>query len=496
MTKSLGFIARHGLFTDEQRRQADDVRRRVAQDNLRLVRLAWADPHGAARAKAVTVPAFIAALETGYNINVATTTLDSANARTFASFTRGGGMGLDEMTGSPNLTVVPDPSTFRVLPWAPGVGWVLCDEYFNSGVPFHFSPRQLLRRGLKRLADKGMGCVVGLEIEWYLLRVAEDRLGEEHTGIPGVRGRPVATTPIEPGFSYHSESNMDLMQPVLSALSEHFETIGLPLRSIENEWGPGQLECTFAARPALEAADHALLFRTATRQICRRMGYFATFMCRPALKGYYSSGWHLHQSLVDRKSGRNIFMPEDERECLSPLGRAFLGGLMKYAVPCTAFAAPTVNGYRRFRPNSLAPDRATWCHDHRGVMIRVLGAAGDMATRLENRIGEPSANPYLYILSQLVAGLDGVERGLDPGPPDDDPYNAERPMLPKSLPAALDALEREPLFRAQLGDVFIDYFLKLKRNEAGRFAQWLKDAGGGAGEETTVWEQNEYFDFF
>ncbi len=496
MTKSLGFIARHGLFTDEQRRQADDVRRRVAQDNLRLVRLAWADPHGAARAKAVTVPAFIAALETGYNINVATTTLDSANARTFASFTRGGGMGLDEMTGSPNLTVVPDPSTFRVLPWAPGVGWVLCDEYFNSGVPFHFSPRQLLRRGLKRLADKGMGCVVGLEIEWYLLRVAEDRLGEEHTGIPGVRGRPVATAPIEPGFSYHSESNMDLMQPVLSALTEHFETIGLPLRSIENEWGPGQLECTFAARPALEAADHALLFRTATRQICRRMGYFATFMCRPALKGYYSSGWHLHQSLVDRKSGRNIFMPEDERECLSPLGRAFLGGLMKYAVPCTAFAAPTVNGYRRFRPNSLAPDRATWCHDHRGVMIRVLGAAGDMATRLENRIGEPSANPYLYILSQLVAGLDGVERGLDPGPPDDDPYNAERPMLPKSLPAALDALEREPLFRAQLGDVFIDYFLKLKRNEAGRFAQWLKDAGGGAGEETTVWEQNEYFDFF
>ena len=96
----------------------------------------------------------------------------------------------------------------------------------------------------------------------------------------------------------------------------------MPLRSIENEWGPGQLECTFAARPALEAADHAMLFRTATRQICRRMGYFATFMARPALKGYYSSGWHLHQSLVDGKSGRNLFMPEREGECLSPLGRA------------------------------------------------------------------------------------------------------------------------------------------------------------------------------
>jgi glutamine synthetase len=496
VTKSLGFIARHGLWTDEQRRQAQDLKRRIEKDKLHLVRLAWADPHGAARAKAVTVPAFLAALDAGYNINVATTTLDSANARTFASFTRGGGMGLDEMTGSPNLTIVPDPATFRVLPWAPGVGWVLCDEYFNTGVPFHFSPRQLLRKHLKRLADKGMACVVGLEIEWYLLCVADQRLTDQHTGIPGIRGRPVETAPVEPGFSYHSESNMDLMQPVLSALAETFEKIGLPLRSIENEWGPGQLECTFAARPALEAADHALLFRTATRQLCRRMGYFATFMCRPALKGYYSSGWHLHQSLVDAGSGRNLFMPGDKGECLSQLGRAYLGGLMKYAIPSTAFATPTVNGYRRFRPNSLAPDRTTWCYDHRGVMIRVLGAAGDPATRMENRIGEPSANPYLYILSQVVAGLDGIEQKLDPGRPDDDPYNAERPMLPASLPSALDALEREPLFRAQIGAVFIDYFLKLKRNEAGRFAQWLKDSGAQPGDEPTAWEQNEYFDFF
>jgi len=493
--KSPGFIERHGLWTDEQRRQAGELKRRAEKENLQLVRLAWADPHGASRAKAVSVPAFAAALEAGYNINVATTTLDSANARVFASFTRGGGMGLDEMTGSPNLTIVPDPATFRVLPWAPGVGWVLCDEYFSSGVPFHFSPRQLLRRELRRLADKGMACVVGLEIEWYLLRVAED-LTEEHTGIPGLRGRPIKTAPVEPGFSYHSESNMDMMQPVLSALAETFERIGLPLRSIENEWGPGQLECTFAARPALEAADIAMLFRTATRQVCRRMGYFATFMCRPASKSYYSSGWHLHQSLVDAKSGRNLFMPGRAGEALSPLGRGFLGGLLKYAAASTAFATPTVNGYRRYRPNSLAPDRATWCHDHRGVMLRVLGGPGDPATRLENRIGEPAANPYLYIVSQIVAGRDGIDHDRDPGPPDEEPYAADRPMLPKTLPAALAALEQEPLFRRELGDVFVDYFLKLKRNEAGRFQQWLKDAGVEQTDEPTEWEQREYFDFF
>ena len=181
------------------------------------------------------------------------------------------------------------------------------------------------------------------------------------------------------------------------------------MRSIENEWGPGQVECTFSAQHALRAADDLVLFRTATRQICRRMNHFATFMCRPAIKGYYSSGWHLHQSVVDARTGANRFTPEHAGEHLSPLGHEFLGGLLEHASPATAFATPTVNGYRRFKPNSLAPDRAAWGYDHRGAMIRVLGGAGDPATRLENRGGEPAANPYLYMASQIVAGRDGIE---------------------------------------------------------------------------------------
>src|SRR5919199_3862434 len=155
MVKEVGFIEKHGLWTDAQRRQTGDLKRRLEQDKLRFVRVAWADPHGYSRAKALTVPAFLAALTNGHNINVATTTLDSAGTRTFASFTRGGGMGLAEMTGSPNLTIVPDPATFRLLPWAPGVGWVLCDEYFNDGTPFHFSPRHLLRRQVQQMSETG-----------------------------------------------------------------------------------------------------------------------------------------------------------------------------------------------------------------------------------------------------------------------------------------------------------------------------------------------------
>ncbi len=497
MSKPSTFIENHGLWSDDQRRQADEIKHRLETDKLRYVRLAWGDTHGYSRAKTLTVPAFISALQCGYNIGVATTTLDSAGARVFASFTRGGGMGLGEMTGSPNLTIVADPKTFRMLPWAPGVAWILCDEYFNDGRPFHFSPRQLLRKGLQKLADRGCVSIVGAEIEWYLLRLAEEHLSEDNIGTPGTRGRPVRTWPAEPGYHYHSESNMDLMQPIFDTLGEAFETLGLGLRSIENEWGPGQVECTFAPRPALEAADNVLLFRTATRQICRRLGYFATFMCRPALKGYYASGWHLHQSLTDMSSGANLFMSKKSDEPLSPTGLAYLAGLLKYAVPGTVFATPTVNGYRRLRPNSLAPDRATWACDHRGAMIRVLGGADDAATRLENRTGEPAANPYLYILAQVVAGSAGIDAGLQPPAPDDAPYTAERPMLPKSLPEALDALDKEPLFRRELGDTFIDYFVKLKQTEAGRYQRSLEEIGAlPQSDEPSPWEQNEYFDFF
>jgi glutamine synthetase len=126
----------------------------------------------------------------------------------------------------------------------------------------------------------------------------------------------------------------------------------------------------------------------------------------------------------------------------------------------------------------------------------VLGGVNDPATRLENRVGEPAANPYLYILSQIVAGSAGIENGSVLPPPSDEPYAAERPMLPTGLPEALDALEREPLFRRTLGDTFIDYFVKLKRSEVERYVRSLTEAKSSPSDEPSEWEHNEYFDFF
>lgn len=492
-----GFIARHGLWSGERAAAASEILRRVEAEGFRLIRLAWVDSHGAVRAKAVTVPALRKAFVDGYNINVATSTLDASGGRVFASFTRGGGMGLDEMTGSPNLVLVPDPTTFRTLPWAPGVGWMLGDQYFRGGDPFPFATRRILGIQRARLAERGWRMTVGIEVEWYLRRIENDRLSEAEVAHQGRRGRPLATSAVEPGFSYHSETNLDIMQPVFDALFDAFDGLGLKLRSLENEFGPGQVECTFEADDAGRAADDMFLFRTATRQVCRRMGYAATFMCRPAFEGHFASGWHLHQSIADAGTGKNLLVPEDGNHALSPLGQSLLAGLIEHAGAASAFVTPTINGYRRFRANSLAPDRAGWGVDQRGAMIRVIGGEGDPATRLENRAGEPAANPYLYIASQIAAGLDGIDRDLEAPAEDYDPYGAERAMLPTDLESALRALDGSDLFRRDFGDPFVDYFMALKRAELDRFRQYGIDQGGHREiNQVTEWEQNEYFDFF
>ncbi len=492
-----GFILSHGLWSEDQHRRAEEVREQVEKEGLELIRLAWADPHGYSRTKLVSARTFMSVLDEGYTISGATSTLDSASARVFSSFVRGGGMDLPEMTGSPNLVIVPDPDTFRTLPWAPGVGWVICNEYFSSGAPFHFSSRHLLLSQLKRLAERGQDLMVGLEIEWCLFGLSETRLGPDNIGRAGVRGKPIKTHPIEPGYHYHSESNMDLMQPVLSELAKTYEHLGFGLRSIENELGPGQVECTFDATHALKAADDAVLLRTATRQVCRRLGYFATFMCWPAIAGCFPNGWHLHQSLIDAASGNNLFAADTPDKMISPLAANYLGGLLDYALPATVFSTPTVNGYRRFRPNSLAPDRIGWAYDHRGAMIRIMGRGGDRSTHFENRLGESAANPYFFLASQIAAGLAGIDGACDPGPECDEPYATARPKLPTGLGDALDALEDEPVFRKAFGNLFITYYLKLKRNELRRYEAFVETEGAKKATDTpSEWEQNEYFDFF
>jgi glutamine synthetase len=208
-------------------------------------------------------------------------------------------------------------------------------------------------------------------------------------------------------------------------------------------------------------------------------------MCRPRVANVVSSGWHLHQSLRTVADDANAFLTEESGEILSSLGRGYLAGLLAHANAAASFSTPTINGYKRYRPYSLAPDRAIWGRDNRGAMLRVVGEPGSSATRIENRIGEPAANPYLYMASQILTGLDGVDRALVPPLSADMPYETEAAALPRSLDEALAALDGNTCLRAGFGDAFVDYWLHLKRAELARFNA-----------EVSEWEQREYFSIF
>jgi glutamine synthetase len=258
------------------------------------------------------------------------------------------------------------------------------------------------------------------------------------------------------------------------------------VRTLEVEFGPSQCEMTFGPVAGLAAADNVMLARSAIKQICRRLGLHATFMCRPAIQGAMSSGWHLHQSLVNRSDGRNAFMSVHDDTPLSPMGMNYLAGLLRYARESCIFPTPTITGYKRYRPFSLAPNNIVWGRDNRGAMLRVIGGAHDPASHIENRIGESAANPYLYFASQIVSGLAGVEQRLDPGAAVDTPYASGSQLLPRNLVEAVNALRGSELFAQQLGSKFVDYFLTIKEFELHRF---LSD-------EVTDWEQREYFEAF
>jgi glutamine synthetase len=378
--------------------------------------------------------------------------------------------------------MVPDPQSFRVLPWVAATGWLLCDLHFADGRPVPFATRDLFKSAFGKLAARGYDFVAGLEVECHIFKLDDPRMSPEDAGQPG---QPPSVSLLSHGYQYLTEQRYDQMEPVFEIIRRDLLALGLPLRSIEVEYGPSQCEFTFSPTRGLEPADNMILLRSAVKQICRRHGYHATFMCRPKLPNVVASGWHLHQSIVSRTSGENAFMTKQKRELLSPFGRHYLAGLLKHARAAAAFSTPTINGYKRYRSYSLAPDRAIWGRDNRGVMIRVLGGADDPATRLENRIGEPAANPYLYMASQILSGLDGVDRALDPGPSADAPYETKAELLPKSLGEALAALKDDRFFRDGLGNAFVDYYLHIKNAEIERFQS-----------EVSEWEQREYFEMF
>ncbi|GEL20288.1 glutamine synthetase family protein [Pseudonocardia asaccharolytica] len=469
----MGFIERHALYSDDQRVAAKDVLERVEREQLDVVRVVFADQHGLLRGKTVAASELGTVLRDGLTIVSTLLSKDTSGKTVYAAFSPDGGLGIAEMAGAGDMVMIPDPTTFRVLEWAGRTGWILCDLRFANGEPVPLCTRGLMRRAVERAARLGFLVKTGVEIEFHLFRAGpDDRAGD---GL------------LNTGYQLLSEDRLDALGPIVTIFSDSLRRLGVPLRSIEIEFGPSQLEVTLGPEIGIRAADTVILLRSALKQIARRHDLHLTFMCRPQIPEVFSSGWHLHQSLL-RPAGEgpvNAFIPEQHEAILSTLGQHYLAGQLRHARAASAFAVPTINGYKRFQPYSMAPDRVLWGRDNRAAMLRVTGSAADGSTHLENRVGEPGANPYLYMASQLIAGLNGVENKWELESAADEPYETDAPRLPATLGEAIDALAADTQFARAVGEKFVDYYIGIKRHELKRFHSAVTD-----------WEQNEYFGLF
>ncbi|MFW8595369.1 glutamine synthetase family protein [Cribrihabitans neustonicus] len=459
-----GRLARLGLQAPQAAARAGEVLAQLRAEGIETLRVLFADQHGVLRGKAVTAEAAESVLAGGLTVPSTLLLKDTAQRTAFAVWDADSPAPLH---GAGDVLLVPRPETFRLLPWSPRSAWILCTPVHPDGRPLAFAPDAVLARAGARLAEQGLEARFGQEVEFHIFPAAGAGTGR-----------------------YMSASRYGELEPLLDAMRRHAQALGLPVRSVEIEAGAGQVEFSFAPGPARQQADALVMFRTLAREVCAREGYDACFMPRPAQADHsenaqdMGSGWHLHQSLIARNTGRNLFTPETEGQ-LTPEAAGWIAGLLAHASETSVLNAPTVNSYKRYRPGRLAPCRIAWGEGSRGVMLRALLTPGDAASRIENRAPDISANPYFALAAQIHAGMAGMEAGLTPPPAAAAPLGTEAAMLPRSLGQALDAFAGSAFCRAALGAGVADYLLQLKRSEWDRYL-----------DHVSSWEQTEYSGLF
>ena len=466
--------------------------RKLHELGLERVRIGWCDMHGVLRGKTLMPGAAAHALMDGVSMVSTILLKDTSDRTAYKVFEPGA---LDELPGfgqANNLMLLPDPASLITLPWASSTAWLRGDAWFSDATPLSVDPRRVLQTALAALAEAGYGLRCGLEVEFHIYRIEAEANDPQRADWPG---EPPGLSLLHPGYNLLTESHADMADPALRIVQSTAQGLGLPLRSLEIELGPSQVEAVFDPTDALTAADQMVLFRNGVRQALRRAGYYASFVCRPPFPNVMASGWHLHQSLTRLGDGANAFMraapapgttPGDAQHTLSALGAQWLAGLLAHARGAAIFGTPTINGFGRFMQNAMAPQSVLWGRDNRGAMLRVLGGCTDAATRIENRIGEPLANPYLYIASQIHCGLSGLRRQLDPGPATETPY-AQGTRLPTSLGEALEALASDAVLGEAFGSPLLSLYTRVKRSELERFE---------AAANKDEWLRREYFSRF
>lgn len=415
--------------------EAKDILREVERRGIRFVRLQFVDVLGIPKNVEIPAKKLPVALEEGVNF-------DGSSIQGFVR--------IEES----DMKLVPDPETFIICPWEEGgVARVICDVRRPDGSPFEGCPRTNLKRVLREAEEKGYEFKVGTEAEFFILKYERGQVITSDHG------------------SYFDLLPLDLEETLRRDMVIALEELGFRIEASHHEVAPSQHEIDFEYGNALKIADNLVTLKLAVKTLALRRGYIATFMPKP-LYGVPGSGMHTHLSLF--RGDENLFYDPQSPDGLSRIAKGFIAGLLEHAPAITAITNPLVNSYKRLVPGYEAPVYIAWAEKNRSPLVRVPPQRGK-GTRAELRSPDPSCNPYLAFAVILKAGIDGIERNLDPGRPCNnvnlyDLSCEEREEwgirhLPRNLEEALVALERDEVVRSALTPHILDYFLKAKRQE-------------------------------
>ncbi len=431
------------------------------------VKVAVADIDGVLRGKYIHKDKFISAIDGGFGFCNVVLGWDS-NDVTYdnAKFT-------GWHTGFPDAMVKLDLNTHRNIPWDDNVPFFLGDFIDGKGNPLGECPRQTLKRVLKKAEKMGLSALCGMEYEWFNFRETPQSFAAKHYTHP---------EPITPGMFGYSLIRMNQNQPFFKALMEDMPKFGIPIEGLHTETGPGVFEAAILYSEALEAADRAVLFKLAAKEIGGRFGIMPSFMAKWSQQ-YPGCSGHIHQSLSDGQ--KNLFHDVKDKHGMSAMFKSYLAGQLKVLPELMPMYAPTVNSYKRLVDGFWAPVKPTWGVDNRTASFRAIPGS-PKATRLETRCPGADVNPYLAMAACLAAGVHGVEKNLKLTVPPIEgenrgAENVER--LPRTLERATAVFKQSKLARDFFGDAFVEHFAATREWEWRQFQDAVTD-----------WEFKRYFE--
>ena len=360
-----------------------------------------------------------------------------------------------------DLKLVPDLSTLSAVPWETDpTAQVICDLVHQDGRQVEFTPRNVLRRVLAAYDKMGLRAVVAPEIEFYLVRKNPD---PDYPLTPpvGRSGRPIG------GGQGYSIAGVNEFDELIDDIYHFSESQGLEIDTLIHEEGAGQLEINLRHGDPVVLADQVFMFKRTIREAALKHEMYATFMAKP-IQGQPGSAMHIHQSIVDRKTGRNVFTGDNAEE--TDLFRHFIGGMQRHIPNALVMLAPYVNSYRRLTQAASAPVNTKWGYDNRTTAFRIPRSDA-AARRVENRIPSSDANPYLALAGSLACGLAGLIEKIEPDAPVGTTVNEDEIELPRGLLEGVARFETDGTLRGILGDAFVSTYAAIKRAEFETFME-------------------------